>query len=468
MLHTMTTTFDNTNLHRYTEPHLSASSIQDLPPELLVHIFTYCVADESLITLTLGQVNWRWKQLVENTPRLWQSIILDDTDPKFSAQQALLWTERSKPLKYDVELNVDDSDYILPLLSPLLPTIDRWRRFQQTGKRSEEVFTGDINITSESLTHLHLCLHDYEQDDADDEESRVMFFPISPTHPNVALNIWVSKVPPLSLLPPLHFVHVTIAEGGPIGLHTQPKYVLEFLTACPELESFYLSGFPHDGPVEGPLPLVNLPNLVTLHLKSTCFTRAILSSVVTPRLENLYLSHLNIDFELHDQGSDEGDSEDEAHDYSQSPSSDRATGMGLRRLISRCNPPIRILEMDFCDMRTKDFIWVFDRLPLLEDFYIVASDMSNNVINLLRPIPTFRLNGPRFRLRLPRLRKLRLMNCQRLSGQTIIEALSERVGWTESLGAENTLMDVTISGCEGFSQLDRDALSTVLRGNLKP
>jgi hypothetical protein len=441
--------------------------MQDLPPELLVHIFTYCVSNEPLMPLTLGQVCWSWKQLVENTPSLWQCIVLDDTHPTSSARQAQLWTERSKPLQYDVELNVDDPDYILPLLSPLLPTIDRWRRFQQTGKRNEEVFTGDIHITGESLTHLHLCLHDYEQDDVDEEESRVMFFPISPTHPSVALNLWVSKVPPPSLLPPLRFVHVTIAEGGSIGLHTQPKYVLEFLTACPELESFYLSGFPHDGPVEGPLPLVSLPNLVTLHLKSTCFARAILSSLVTPRLVNLYLSHLNVDFELHNQGNDRGDSEDEARDYSQSPSSDRATGMGLRRLITRCHPPIRILEMDFCDMRTKDFIWVFDHLPLLEDFYIVASDMSNKVINLLRPIPSSTPDGLGFRLRLPSLRKLRLLNCQRLSGNAIVEALSQRVTWTDSLDPENTLLDVTISGCEGFSQLDRDSLSTVLRGRLK-
>jgi hypothetical protein len=123
--------------------------------------------------------------------------------------------------------------------------------------------------------------------------------------------------------------------------------------------------------------------------------------------------------------------------------------------------------MDFCDMRTKDFVWIFDRLLLLEDFYIVASDMSNSVINLLRPISFSTPNGLRFRLRLPRLRKLRLLNCQRLSGDVIVEALTQRVSWTDELDPENTLMDVTISGCEGFSQLDRDALSTVLLGRVK-
>jgi len=450
---------DNRALNLYTD----YPPIQDLPPELLVHIFTYCISNDPLSPITLGQVCCHWKQLLEITPSLWQSIVLDDSDPRFSSRHAQLWIERSRPFKYDVELNVDDPDYILPLLSPLLPTIDRWRRFQHIGKRNEGAF--DVDVTADSLTHLHLFLHDNEQDDIDEEESRVMFFPISPTNPNIALNIWVPKVPPPSLLPPLRFVHVTIAEGGLTGLHTQPKYVLDFLTACPELESFYMSGFTHDGPVVGPLPLVSLPNLVTLHLKSTCFARAILSSLVTPRVENLYFTLLNVDFNLYDQGNDEGDSEDEAHDYSQSPSSDRATGMGLRKFITRCNPPIRILEMDFCDMRTKDFIWVFDRLPLLEDFYIVGSDMSNNVINLLRPIPFQTPDGFRFRLRLPRLRRLRLINCQRLSGDAIVEALVQRVSWTDKM--EITLTDVTISGCEGFSQSDRDALSAVLHGRLK-
>lgn len=449
------------------KPQQIGTPIDDLPPELLLQIFTYCVSNEPLVPLVLCQVCRLWRSLVENSPRLWQSIVLDDTDAKFSEKQAKLWAERSRPLKYDVELIIDDPDYILPLLSPLLPNIDRWRTFHLGGKRNEEVFISELNITPESLTHLHLCLHDYDQDDVDDEEPRVLFFPISPTYTNFALNIWVSRIPPPTLLPPLRFVHVTIGEGGSIGLHTQPKFVLEFLTACPDLESFYLSGFPHDGPVEGPLPLVHLPSLVTLHLKSTCFARAILCSLDTPRLENLYLSHLNVDFELYEQHHEDGDSEDEANDYSQSPSSDRATGMGLRKLIKRCDPPIRILEMDFCDMRTKDFIWVFDRLSLLEDFYIVASDMSNKVINLLRPVKSLTRAGFDVQLRLPRLRKLRLQNCQRLTGTAIVDALTQRVEWTDETDPENTLMDVTIAGCDGFSVWDRDILTDVLQGRLK-
>ncbi|KAJ3505462.1 hypothetical protein NLJ89_g7402 [Agrocybe chaxingu] len=418
-----------------------------LPAELLIEIFSHCVANEPTTPLTLRQVSWWWKNLVDSSPRLWQTIILDnaDSNTRFSEHQVALWTERSKPLKYDVELNVDDPDYILPLLSPLLSSINRWRALRLSGKHDEEIVMASLELTPDSLTHLHLCLHDFDQDDFDDEEPRITFSPISPGEcTNFALNIWISHLPSPILLPPLRFVHLTIAEGGQIGLHTQPKYILEFLTSCSELESFYLSGWPHDSPVIGPLPAVHLPTLVTLHLKSTCFARAILS-----------------------QYHEDGDSEDEARDYSQSPWSDQATGMGLRKLINRCNPPIRVLEMDFCDMRTKDFRYVFDRLPMLEDFYIVASDMSDKVINLLRPI--FPNQSDRVvQLRLPRLRKLRLANCQRLNGTTIVEALTGRAQWTDAHHPEDTLVEVVVSGCERFSQWDRHLLSTVLQNRLRP
>lgn len=444
------------------------STIGILPAELLIEIFRHCVANEPLAPLSLRKVSCWWQELVDNCPRLWQTIALDDVDGAlFSEQQAELWTERSKPLNYDIELNVEDPDYILPLLSPLLPSVDRWRSFRLGGKRDEEVMVQELALTPDSLTHLHLCLHDYELDDFEDDESRITFSPISPSHnSNFTLNLWVSRIPSPALLPPLRFIHVTISEGGSIGLHTQPKYILEFLQACPELESFFLSGWPHDGPIVQPLPVVSLPNLATLHLKSTCFARAFLSSLDTPRLQNLYLSHLNVDFQLYGDHHEEGDSEDEAHDYSQSPWSDQATGMGLRKLIARCNPPIRILEMDFCDMRTKDFRYVFDRLSQLEDFHIVASDMSDKVINLLRPIET--VGDMTTRLRLPQLRKLRLTNCQRLSGKAIVKAVAARVKWADKACPDYTLVDVIIVGCEGFSPMDRQMLLMEIGNKLRP
>jgi len=445
----------------------SAPPISILPPELLIEVFTYCATNNGLAPLTLRQVSWWWQELVDTSPRLWQTVVLGDVCGALSEQQAELWTERSRPLKYDIELNVDDAESILPHLSPLLPSIDRWRSFRLSGKRDEEHILDYLNLTPEKLTHLHLFMHDYDFDDDDDDEPRITFTPTSPGQTSsFALNLWVARLPSPTLLPPLHFVHVTIAEGGLSGLHTQPKYILEFLTACPDLESFFLSGWPHDEPITYPLPTARLPNLVTLHLKSTCFVRALLSSLDTPRLENLFLSHTNVDFQLLGEHHNEGDSEDEARDFSQSPWSDQATGMGLRKLINRSNPPIRILEMDFCDMRTKDFRYAFDRLPLLEDFHIVASDMSDKVIGLLRPVQS--QHGPEMLLRLPRLRKLRLTNCQRLSGKAIVDSLTKRIEWSDATCQDYTLVDVSISECAGFSQWDRHLLSTVLGNRLRP
>ena len=464
---TFTTNTPLSRIELFARVESNFSPISILPPEILIEVFTYCVANVGLAPLSLRQVSWWWQELVDTSPRLWQTVLLGYGSGALSEQQAQLWTERSRPLKYDIELNVDDSEFILPHISPLLPSIDRWRSFRLSGKRDEEHVLDQLNLTSEKLTHLHLFMHDYDFDDLDDDdEPRITFTPSSPGQVfSFALNLWVARLPSPTFLPPLHFVHVTIAEGGLSGLHTQPKYILEFLTACPELESFFLSGWPHDGPINYPLPIIHLPNLVTLHLKNTCFVRALLSSLDTPRLEYLFLSHTNVDFQLYGEHHDDGDSEDEARDFSQSPWSDKATGMGLRKLLNRSSPPIRILEMDFCDMRTKDFRYAFDRLPFLEDFHIVASDMSDKVIGLLSPVKS--QNGPGMHLRLSRLRKLRLTNCQRLSGKAIVDALTERVRWADVTCPDFTLVDVSISHCHGFSHWDRHLLSTALGNRLR-
>lgn len=455
--------------YRCSSPH-SEPRIAILPPELLIEIFAYSVINEPLAPLTLREVCKWWYAIVDTCPRLWQTIPLNDAYGTMLPQrQAHLWTTRSMPFQYDIDLNVLDPQSILPLVSPLLSSADRWRSFRFGGpNRADELLSPDNDLTQDNLTHLHLCLHDAEQEEWDEDESRITFSHISPDESsNYALNLWISKLPSSRLLPPLRFVHVTIAEGGPAGLHTQPSDILGFLKACPELESFFLSGFPHDGPIDRPLPIVRLPNLLTLHIKHTCYVRELLSHLDTPRLRNLYLAHLNVDFQLQAEYHEDGDSEDDAHDFSQSPSSDQATGMGLRTLINRCLPPLHVLDMDFCDMRTKDFRYVFDRLPYLEDFRIVASDMSDKVIGLFRPYPSPSPSRTTNILRLPSLRKLKLTNCQRLTGKAIIESISERVIWTNNNCPEQAMWEVWITACDGFQPWDRHTLSLVVGDMLK-
>lgn len=161
--------------------------------------------------------------------------------------------------------------------------------------------------------------------------------------------------------------------------------------------------------------------------------------------------------------------------------SDHATGMGLRNLIRRCDPPLEVLEMDYADMRTADFEWCFDRLPTLRVFRIVASDMSDSVIRLLAPcrpayIPPdvdmdmaedeMSMDDPEqgLRLRAPLLSVLDLAGCQRLTGDALVDALRSRDDFALACGEEGLLEEVRVFNCHRFSQehaqMLEDALGT--------
>jgi hypothetical protein len=260
------------------------------------------------------------------------------------------------------------------------------------------------------------------------------------------MNIWATQLPSPTSLVPLRFTNITITEDS-IVTHPDPSTILQFLTACPSLEELSFTGWIHDDDhTPYILPVVSLPNLKSLHLRSTCHARAILSNLDCPKLTVLYLTHLNVDYNFHGVYTEDGDSDDEANDFSQSPFTDRATGMGLRKLLTRCNPPIRVLEMDFSDMRTKDFKVVFDKLVLLEEFLIVASDMSDKVMNLLQPFTPE--GSDELQVRLPRLHSIELHNCHRLSGQVIADVLSSRIAFTDDNDSVSTLSEVAVIGCE--------------------
>lgn len=390
--------------------------------------------------------------------------MLDDHShsPECSLRQAEIWILRSRPLTFDVELKVTNPDLILPLLSPLLPSIDRWRSFSLTGKREETISRNNLMVIPKALNHLNITIYDEEFEYDNGRPSKRTFVQSQPERPYiVTMNIGLSRLPSPQLLVPLHFAHITITDSVRSALDSQPKLILDFLSACPQLQSFIYSGFIEDRKVKGHFPIIFLPNLHTLRLKCTCFARSILSSLHAPRLQELYLSHLNVDFRLQQVSPyEDGDSDDDAHDYSQSPWSDHATGMGLRRLLARSNPPLRILEMDFSDMRTKDFRYAFDRMPKLEEFRIVASDMSDTVINFLRPISGFDREPTKFRL--PRLRVFKAYNCNRLSGDAVVDAIKTRTECTDG-SLRHTLEQVAFVACQGFAPHHEHLLSNILK-----
>ncbi|KAH8824866.1 hypothetical protein DL96DRAFT_1670246 [Flagelloscypha sp. PMI_526] len=414
-----------------------------LPSELLVEIFRYCSINDPLAPVLLSEVAHWWKGLVETSPRVWQTITLTDERPLHSSwSQADLFMKLSQPLEFDVFLIVEDTDNILPLLSPLLPSIARWRSFSLIGDYNSPLHLTPTLLGPKPLEMLHVLVSPTVSHSTTPDELRTARSPFvcgdqlqdSPYADDnpFQTRIYVSQLPRSQAISPLAYTLLTLSDLS-MSIQTQPSDVLDFLTSLPQLESLYYRGVKVDpGPSMEPLPVPYLPHLHTLDIGMTCAIRPILSSLDVPKLERLYLSDINVDFSIHLDVGEEGDSDDEAGDFSQSPWSDHATGMGLRKLISRCHPPLRVLEMHYSDMRTKDFKYLFDRLHHLEHFRIVASDMSNTVLNLLRPSTSLTPYRPHH-VRLPRLKRLSLEYCQRLDGDTIVDVLSQRVQFIKKL-----------------------------------
>lgn len=412
-----------------------------LPPELLIEIFAFCAHTDALAPIYFSGVCSLWKTITESSARIWQVIRIDDSKPiTASHNQAQRWIRQSEPMHFDVHVHIQSLGYLLPLLSPFLSAMHRWHSLSITGIRQEIITFSDSFPNFESLDYLSIFI-----DGGAENHQFTLFAPLRMT-------LWLNSLPGSSTLVPLRFTTVMISEES---MSVHPTTVLDFLSALPQLEHFCLSGLINDDEHSmANAAIVFLPRLQTLTIRSTCTTRAILSHLHAPDLSELYLGHLNVDWSLpFDQITfAEGDSDDEAADFSRSPSSDRATGMGLRALINRSSPPLRVLHMDYADMRTKDFKFVFDRLERLEEFLIVASDMSDTVIRLFAPLP----NG---QVRLPKLRTLELNNCLRLSGDAIVECIGRRVRLTDRNESMATLSGVTIVECYSFTSAHAQKLN---------
>lgn len=455
----------------------TCDNISCLPTELLIIIFSYCASEEPQGPTTIRGVCRRWANIADAVPVLWRRILLDNTKLPISKlqHQAVFFLQRSEPFPLDVEVRTHDPERVLPILAPLLPSIGRWESFTSVGFRNEHVDMKEWPLSSNvvspiPLDRLVLAVHELEPEDDEGggtTDDTNPFFKYQSTFTlDGSMQLRIASLPSSAQLVPLHFTHLTISEGVLEPTHTNAAAILDLLLAFPVLRVFIFEGWQHDDEpfsYPTPLPLVSLPYLEVLHIRTTCFIRRLLSRLYTPRLRTLILAYLNVDFRVQSAvyEGDEGDSEDEAHDFSQSPWSDHATGMGLRSLISRSRPPLQVLEMDYSDMRTKDFRWVFDRLTDLEEFRIVASDMSNKVIDLLRPVRSTR-DGSVATLRLPQLRKLHLDHCQRLAGDALVVALAERTAFTDSSHIHNKFADVTVTACDQVETRHEDALQIIL------
>lgn len=270
---------------------------------------------------------------------------------------------------------------------------------------------------------------------------------------------------------------------------------------------------------------ISLPHLHRLSVRGICAARCVLAHIDAPILQTLMLVHINnVARQPPERGAglepEPGDSEDEANDFSRSPWTDHQTGMGLRRLFARpkrtCkrlvqktvveegdashggglerkieveenyeeedetwSPPLRELIMDYADMRTKDFKWTFARLAHLELFDIVASDMSDKVIRALEvpltPNPESTGNedgGDEHSLHavadqskskplLPSLKKLRLVRCQKISGDVFVRMIESRVHAAQA-GRVAMLAELRIIECFQITALHHLELQQIL------
>ncbi|KAH9969461.1 hypothetical protein BC827DRAFT_1160049 [Russula dissimulans] len=519
--------------------------MERLPTELLVDIFTWCNRSAALTAITLGKVCRRWKAITDHSPCLFQFIVLDDRSLSFyhANHVANYYLARSCGLPFDVDINIVSRDSLLPLLSPFLNHLGRWRSCTIGGAKEEAVRFGEFwnrGNGEPKLEELDIDVLDLAEMDAMSEDIQAQAasvgdlvppgtfkpYTISLTSNLLFMTVVLSKLPSPLILSQLRFVTLSITES-PLTPSIRPDDLLRFLTVCPELEFLSFTGSMLEPvitleDVRHPPPIVSLPRLRSLVLHRTLATRILLSYLHTPALRELYLEHLNVDFDfpvlnpylplpsresthsssvpppspsaesqanasglpssstpaenfLHpprplafgfECALEDGDSDDDFSDFSQSPRSDHATGMGLRSLLSRSSPPLRVLEMDYADMRTKDFAWLFFRARSLTDFRIVASDMADRVVRMLAPDA----NGT---MLLPRLRSLELINCQRLSGTAIVEAVRERARATDDYiadgGADNVfpLEDVAVVRCVNFTNEDGLELAEVLGERLR-
>ncbi|TFK52497.1 hypothetical protein OE88DRAFT_1408798 [Heliocybe sulcata] len=434
-----------------------------LPPEIIAEIFVFCAAVDSDSLARIARVCRSWRNIVYDWPRIWYRLFLDQENRQIRRLQmkSEVWANQSSPLGFDVEIKMAHMDMMLAILSPLLQHIDRWRTFNVRGTWQERIRMSDLRALG-GVDQLSLDRIDiYIDEDLKEELGHKPYTPKVPSlyfnEGQLAMRLLTSTLPERYFLEPMQITTLVINDNSDV-IH--PVKLLKLLTVFPKLERLRVAGWPQSEMFDyTSAPVVTLPHLTEFAVRGLFSTRAVLSHLHLPALKELNLGLLNVDHRLSDEFDyEDGDSEDEAADYSQSPSSDHATGMGLRSLIKRSHPPLELLYMDYADMRTKDFAWCFERLPTLQTFGIVASDMSDKVVKLLGaqrdPFGAFDV-AARFPIRLPSLTTLVLRNCQRLSGDAVIEAIRTRVQFTDRQaqgGVIATLQQVQIQGCDGVRE----------------
>ncbi|KAJ3828788.1 hypothetical protein F5880DRAFT_1608179 [Lentinula raphanica] len=144
---------DASPVSRRPSSFVSGPHVEKLPVELLIELFALCAAEDSDAPLTLGTVCSTWNEIINGSPRVWQVVILDDSE------------NRSAPLQFDLKLNVKDADNVLHPLAPFLPVLDRWRRLTITGAFQKCFHLSDASSRRSLLKEFNISIEDDAVDD---------------------------------------------------------------------------------------------------------------------------------------------------------------------------------------------------------------------------------------------------------------------------------------------------------------
>ncbi|KAF8512687.1 hypothetical protein JB92DRAFT_3116893 [Gautieria morchelliformis] len=425
----------------------SDSPIKILPLDLLAEIFEHCACAETSSPVLLSHVSTLWRHIATTTPSLWHTIsyTISVTTHLVTSEKIRTWLARSGsfPLYISLDFARWPRDAIsLATLDQLRTHSHHWGRWSVTAtdytiasivflyfmgsprydllSRLDLKILGPVQEEPEELAWLHMAGNRYERRLLTEMFARLM----KVSAPRFTEFNLTTDALPYELDPELqiglpHLRALRIFERDGRFMAIQASTVLHLLGKCPALESFAFRGtISHVVDPHGvPATMVSLPRLRELHVAQTCLQRTILTHLITPALQVLRLSWLNQP-DRPDPFVDEdymAETNEEPTEWSQSPYTDILTGLGIRSLICRGAPPIRVLDMDFADARSpKDFIWVFEHVPTLESFRIIGSDMSDKVLIALAS------KNNQGKWLCPRLASLELSRCDLITGRGVV------------------------------------------------
>ncbi|PAV17486.1 hypothetical protein PNOK_0755000 [Pyrrhoderma noxium] len=486
-----------------------------LPIELIILIFSFCIDDDADAPAILTRVCRQWREIMNDLPSLWSRLRLSDIcfNAKRLQAKVELWASRrislsrnQEPIELPLDIDLDTRyrDSVIPLLSYIIPTADRWNVVSYMFSRMRLLFTKDA--TKANLQTLLVTLtprRSLEKGDLSDslsspspraywggrEDPTMKDFSKSRKAGEHLKEIYVLGVrclPTPEVLLPFTTVTMLVLMNSSTECDFPMHQVVPFLGAFPALELLEMANFnelfrvlsPEYRPNCQSIEPAVLPYLKRINVRGICSSRCLFSHLYAPRLETLVIVHVNSSRRFdHPLPGEPGDSDDEAHDFSRSPWTDHATGMGLRKMFAYREgynePVLRELIMDYADLRTKDFKWLFSRLTRLEKFHIVASDMSDNVIRALTvdgntdycppSAPNLECAAAPIPI-LPKLTQLRLAKCQRISGSEILRMVASRIT-AAAHKRTSPIEELIITRCSGVTPSHHRELQSIFPEN---